>query len=95
MSTSCQACGAVKDRSCKEVYPFPVDHLIDTPIDPLCELDCQGGPLNDGSGYCDFRRVTVCHACFHKLSPDMWISQSCWESLSPVVPFKDLPELPP
>ena len=93
----CLACGVVKDMRCKETYPYPEDNslITETPIDPLLDLDCEGDELNDGSGYSDFRRVTVCHSCFHKLSPDMWISKGCWEFLSPITPYKDLPELPP
>jgi hypothetical protein len=89
----CLACGVEKDMQEKELYTFCEHRFIDAPIDPLLELDCQGGPLNDGSGYCDFRRVLVCHACFNKLEPDMWIGQECWERLSPITPFNELPHL--
>lgn len=89
----CLACGIEKDMQVKEVYPHEGDHLISDPIDPLMELDCQGDELNDGTGYSDFRRVLVCHGCFHKLSPDMWISKAGWESLSPITPFNELPKL--
>jgi hypothetical protein len=81
--------------SLKELYPYPEeDYIITDPIDPLMELDCQGRPLNDGSGYSDFRRVMVCHECFHKLQPDMWIGQDNWESLNPMTSFENLPHLP-
>lgn len=86
MEQSCLACGVLKDPSIKEVYPYPEDGLIDEPINPLMTLDCQG-PLGD------CRVVTVCHACFHRLDPDMWISDRCWLSLDPVTPFAQLPAL--
>lgn len=90
----CLACGIEKDMAVKEVYPYgEADHIISDPVDPLFELDCEGGPLNDGSGYSVYKRATVCHECFHKLRPDMWISQRCWELLSPITPFQDLPAL--
>jgi hypothetical protein len=92
--TKCLACGSEKDRSRLEAYPYPEDHIITDPIDPLMEIDCQGDPLNDGTGFSDFRRVVVCHQCFRKLSPDMWIGKEQWEALKPVTPFLELPGLP-
>ena len=66
-----------------ECYPYPDDGLIETPIDPLLEIDCQDGN--------DWRKVTVCHECFHRLDPDQWISKACWMSLAPITPFEKLP----
>jgi hypothetical protein len=87
MKQRCLACGVEKDRSVKEVYPYPEeDGLIEDPIDPMMEIDCQGGA--------DWRRVTVCFECFHKLSPDLWISKAGWQSLNPVTAFDQLPKLP-
>lgn len=87
MKQRCLACGVEKDRSVKEVYPYAEeDGLIDDPIDPLMDIDCQGGA--------DWRRVTVCSECFHMLSPDMWISEAGWQSLNPATPFHQLPKLP-
>ena len=84
----CLACGVEKDMEKEEVYPYPEDSLItDEPIQPLCELECQ---TDEG----DFRIVIVCHQCFHKLQPDMWISQGMWEALNPITPTKDLPKVP-
>ena len=81
----CQACGTVRDPEALAVYPYPDDGICDTPIPPLFELDCQPSVAGDG-----FRRVHVCHECFHRLDPDMWISQDMWEWLDPVTPFADL-----
>jgi hypothetical protein len=86
MKLRCLACGVEKDTSVKEVYPYPEeDRFIDEPIDPLLSIDCQG------TG--DWRVVTVCHACFHKLDVDMWISERCWLALNPITPFQQLPTL--
>ena len=87
MKQRCLACGVEKDTSIKEVYPYPEDGLIDEPVKPLMTLDCDGG-----GG--DWRVVTVCHECFHKLDPDMWISDRCWLELHPITPFERLPRLP-
>jgi hypothetical protein len=84
MKQSCLACGVEKDRSIREVYPYAEeDGLIDDPIDPLMEIQCRGR---------DWRVVTVCFDCFHRLSPDMWISEACWLSLNPVTPYDQLPK---
>ncbi len=95
MIKSCLACGVQKDMDVKEVYSHPeTERLTEKPIDPLLELDCQGDPIpDDPNGYCDYRRVIVCHECFHKLSPDMWIGVDCWRSLSPLIPFEQLPKI--
>jgi len=85
MTQKCLACGVEKDTSIKEVYPYPDDGLIDEPIESLMTIDCQGTK--------DWRVVIVCHACFHKLDVDLWISERCWQSLNPIVPFDQLPKL--
>ena len=90
LSQRCLACGVQKDTTVKEVFPYPEDGFIDDPIDPFFTLHCEGPRVN---GATDWRVVTVCHHCFHKLEPDMWISNRCWESLSPVTPFDQLPKL--
>ena len=91
MKLKCLACGVEKDTSVKEVYPYPEeDRFIDEPIEPLfSNIHCQGG-IGEVS---DWRVVTVCHDCFHKLDVDMWISERCWLSLSPVTSFEQLPKL--
>lgn len=92
MKMHCFGCDIEKDTDILEVYPFEEDGLTDEPIAPLMVLDCQG-PLipNDPNNYSEFRMVVVCHECFHKLSPDMWIGQSCWEAINPTVPYNKLP----
>lgn len=86
MKQRCLACAVEKDRSVKEVYPYPEDGLIDDPIDPMMDIDCEGES--------DWRRATVCFECFHKLNPDLWISEAGWQSLDPITPFDQLPKLP-
>jgi hypothetical protein len=84
----CLACGVEKDASVKEGYPYPDDGLIHDPIDPFMVIDCKprGNPATE------WREVTVCHHCFHKLDADMWISDHCWRALNPTVPFEELPK---
>jgi len=89
MKNRCLACGIEKDRTKPERYP-EAEGIIDEPIDPLTEVDCQGPRISDRT---DWRQVTVCHECFHKLDVDMWISDSCWNRLSPITPFDRLPKL--
>lgn len=90
MKQKCLACGVEKDASIKEAYPYPEDGLIEDPIDPFMTIDCQGPHVNDVT---DWRVVSICHHCFHKLDVDMWISDACWRSLNPVTPFEKLPKL--
>lgn len=93
MNQKCLACGVEKDTSIKEIYPYPDDGIIDdVPIEPLMTIDCQGRRIH-GHSTGDWRVVTVCHACFHKLDVDMWISEQCWLSLNPITPFGQLPKL--
>lgn len=82
----CLACDIDKDMSVLEIYPFNDDY-DSAPILPLLEMDCEPAFLNSR-----WKRIFVCHKCFHELDPDMWISQSMWESLNPVVTFDDLPD---
>jgi hypothetical protein len=85
----CHGCGAEKNPADLEVYPYPEDErLTEDPIPPLLTVECQ--PADPKSGW---RMATVCHHCFHRLDVDMWIGQRCWESLSPVTDFRDLPTL--
>jgi len=92
---NCQGCGAERDSVKQYLYPYP-DDGIDTsePISLLFKLDCQGPPIPDHpQGYSEYRTALVCHSCFHRLEPDMWISEACWKRLSPVVPYEKLPLL--
>ena len=81
-----------KDTEVKEVYPYADDGMIDEPIEPFFTLDCDGPRFG---GVTDWRKVAVCHGCFHKLDVDMWISSNCWQSLNPITPFEQLPKLYP
>jgi hypothetical protein len=90
MKIKCLGCGTEKDTEVLETYPYPEDErLCDGEIEPLFVLECQAG----GPGFNDepWRVVIVCHECFRKLDPDMWISENCWKSINPVVPFDKLP----
>jgi len=89
----CFGCGAEKDITVLEISPSAEeDGLCDELITPLHILDCQGPIiLNDTNGYSEYRMTAVCNICFHALSPDMWISKSCWESINPKIPYDKLP----
>jgi len=93
MKVCCFGCGTEKDTEALETSPFAEeDGLVDEPISPLFVLDCQGPPIpNDPNHYSEFRQVVVCHACFHALSPDMWIGKSCWDGINPKIPYEKLP----
>lgn len=89
MKMRCWGCGTPKDTKVLEVYPYPEEeHLTDKPIAPLLILDCQPSSEEEGD---HFRVVVVCHECFHRLDPDMWIGSNCWKKLDPKVPFHQLP----
>jgi hypothetical protein len=34
-----------------------------------------------------------CHSCHHKVQPDMWMSESEWNSINPIISFNRLPEV--
>ena len=99
MKMKCLACGATKETSAKEVYPYSDDGIVsDEPIEPLFVIECQGPLLRVIreserviQTESEWRVVIVCHECLHRLSPDMWISDSGWASLNPVTPFEQLP----
>lgn len=84
----CYGCGVEKDPEVEEMYTGK-DLCNDEPIGPLIVLDCQPHKFDDPN----WKSVIVCFECFDKLSPDMWISQNCWESLNPHIPFNELPKL--
>ena len=85
MKKSCQACGVEKDTEVKEAYPYPDDGFSNEPMEPLMTIECQGTT--------GWRVATVCHECIHKLDVDMWISERCWLTLNPIIPFEQLPKL--
>ncbi len=39
------------------------------------------------------RAAVACWACFWRADPDLWISSSSWDALSPLVPFAAPPGL--
>lgn len=87
MKIKCLGCGTEKDTDVEEPYPYPEDDILcEGPIDPLFVLECQ--PETKGEAW---RVGIVCHQCFKKLQPDMWIGEKCWISINPVVPFDKLP----
>jgi hypothetical protein len=85
----CFGCGVNKNYDVLEVYPYPEeDRLCDGPIEPLFALEVQPNKVDfDGK----WRMTVVCHECFHKIQPDMWIGENCWIAIDPVIPFNDLP----
>lgn len=88
MRIKCLGCGVEKDTEVLEVYPYPEDQrLCEDPIPPLFVLECQPSKTRTDP----WRVGIVCHECFRKLDPDMWISENCWISINPVVPFDQLP----
>ena len=87
----CYGCGIEKDLSKEEIYPFPEEHRLCTdPIPPLFVLECEIRMYPSPSKW---KAVVVCHNCFSKLNPDMWISDSCWNSLNPIIPIDKLPDM--
>lgn len=38
-----------------------------------------------------FRYAVVCEGCLERLDADMWITESHWRELGPLVPFENLP----
>lgn len=86
----CQACGIEKDMDIEEYYPYSEDMITqEDKVQPLFDLECQ---MDEDQS--DFRVATVCFSCYHKLEPDMWINESMWKALNPIVDAKDLPDLP-
>lgn len=60
-------------------------------------IDVQ--PVSPGDATCPWpqprwRQARVCEPCLERLDADMWISRRCWESISPAVPFDQLPFMP-
>jgi len=81
----CFACRAERDPHGRAMYPYPEDYIdTEKSVPQLLVLECEGEA--------EFRVAVVCHDCFHKLDPDMWVSKRCWESLRPHVPYDQLPE---
>jgi hypothetical protein len=87
MKTFCMGCGVEKGLKEEELYVG--EYLInDVPI-PSLMVSCVSGNEKDTP----WKKAVFCHKCFDKLEPDMWIGESCWNSLNPpFVPFEELPE---
>lgn len=83
--TFCYACGERKILEQLEVYQYESPPMTFEPIKPLMVI-----PVVDGEA--PIRAAIVCHACIHKIDPDMWIAKADWNGLEPVVPFSLLPE---
>ena len=85
MTKKCMGCGVDKDLDQPEIsLHAEEDGLVSFPICPLMVLECSSP-----SGW---RAAVVCHECFHRLEVDMWISDRCWASIDPTVPFDQLPD---
>ena len=87
----CFSCGNDKDLNVQKSYPYPEDDcLCDDPISQLLTIECQGR-----NNY--FKMAVMCHDCWHRLQIgggiDMWIGESCWESLNPIIHFSKLPNV--
>lgn len=86
--THCHACLTKKDMMVLEKYPYQEeDHIISDPIDPLFSIDVEP---DDGD---DWRSVSLCHECFHKINADHWVSQSCLRLIECKTAFAELPKL--
>lgn len=85
MKMKCMSCGIEKDPLVHETsLTAEEDGIVSSPICPLLVIECQG---KNG-----WRAAIVCHPCFHRLEVDMWISEGCWKSLSPQIPYEELPQ---
>jgi hypothetical protein len=83
----CFGCGVEKQMGVLETSKWAEkDGLCDEPIPPLHVIECQSD--SDSSL---FKAIIICLECHHKLEPDMWISESMWKNLNPVISFDMLP----
>lgn len=93
LKSRCLACGVEKEKGQKELYPYTGENdALDTeePIPSLMTVECEGGKTRE------FRMAILCHKCWHGICEkrqgiDMWISEECWNSISPITPFSYLP----
>jgi hypothetical protein len=71
--------------------------VINAPPTPLEEIllniDCQPGGGGVGFEEKNWKNVTLCHSCWHKLEPDMWTCQEHYKALNPIIPYDELPNL--
>jgi hypothetical protein len=89
MEMRCFGCGVVKDTGVNEYYTAGDELCTDKPIPPLVVIECE--PNREDPVQTECRAVVVCHECFHRINPDMWIDRAIWESINPVTPFDKLP----
>jgi hypothetical protein len=93
MIAKCNVCGIEKDMNILEKYPWAEEvGITKRPIEPLLNIDCQPAGVKLGEGG-DWKNVTLCHLCWHKLDPDMWTCQEHYETLNPITPYDKLPNL--
>jgi hypothetical protein len=85
----CFGCGVEKDTEKPERYAGNLDIRKDKDVEPLLVLDVE--PWGEDPE--PWRAAVVCHSCFDRLEPDMWISSNCWHSIGPALEFRGLPEL--
>ena len=84
----CFCCGVEKDLNALEISSTSEeDGLVDEPISPLAVLECCS--LDSKI----WKIAVICHKCFHKLEPDMWIDEACWDAMKPAIAFDKLPEV--
>lgn len=84
MKVNCFACGIEKDMDILESSEFNPDFGYTNQLRaPIFVLDVDGPN--------EFRQTLVCHTCFIKLDPDMWISKKCWDTLNPKIQYHKLP----
>lgn len=82
MLLNCFGCGVSKDTAVLESYPYDDDNLnTEKPGVPMLTLDC------------DEKAAVVCYDCFHRIQPDMWIDEACWQAHEPEIPYERLPPL--
>jgi hypothetical protein len=92
MIAKCNVCGIEKDMNILEKYPWAEEEgITKRPIEPLLNIDCQPGGV--GFEEKNWKNVTLCHSCWHKLEPDMWTCQEHYKALNPIIPYDELPNL--
>ena len=91
MNQKCFSCGVEKNLDIGEVSLWAEeDGLTDELMSPLHVIECCSSEPNKDTKI--WKAAIVCNECFHRLQPDMWISENCWIELSPIIPFDKLPK---
>lgn len=88
MLMHCFCCGVEKDTEVYELNTQDDSLIQDQPIPPLFVLECA---RTISASVTDWRITIVCHGCYFRLQPDMWISDSMWTAAKPKLVFEDLP----